>query len=284
METPARPDRDLSRWKRKVIEVPRIGKRLRVRRRSIVTVPVGDHHLDASIDPAPGGSDTAFVSFSAAMHLEKWTTPYFVGATLPGDLNVHKVMLADPGLDTPGSPRLAWYAGTDDIPKEQLYDFARWVVDSTKARRIVLFGASGGGFAALNYARLFENATVIAVNPQTNILRYRPDAWQAYARAAFGATTPAAAEDAIRTNTDFNLCETYAARDDVSVVYVQNETDESHVSEHMRPFLEAVPKTADVDVLLGNWGEGHIAPPKDELDRIVQNVILGESPHADRTS
>ena len=175
---------------------------------------------------------------------------------------------------------LAWRGMQEQekSPSSNFYDFVRWVVAATGARPVVLFGVSGGGFAALNYARLFNDVTVIAVNPQTNILRYRPDAWQAYASAAFGATTPEAAAGAIRKYTDFNLCESYANRDDISVVYVQNETDKLHVDKHMRPFLDAIPESAAVDVLLGRWGEGHVAPPKEELDRIVQDVIKGTSP------
>jgi len=229
--------------------------------------------MDAAIDFCPGGSNTAFVSFSAALFVSEWTVPYFVGTTLAGDLPVHRVMLSDPGLDTPGAPRLAWYAGTSVVSGRMLGEFLRWVVDATGATRVVLFGASGGGFAALNYARYFPGSTVIAVNPQTNILRYYPESWIKYAESAFGTVTPNAASEAIRDRTVYDQCAEYSNRADASVLYVQNETDTFHIVEHMHPFLGFCSPDLEVRVLMGDWGAGHVAPPRDELQEIVQATL-----------
>lgn len=268
-----RPKRDVARWYRPIISPPQIGAHLDLSEKNLVTVRVGDTSLDAVVDVHAGGSDTAFVSFSAALSVSEWTVPYFVGTTLAGDLPVHRVMLSDPGLDTPGTPRLAWYAGTQQVSGSLIAEFLTWIVESLHVSRVVLFGASGGGFAALNYARYFPGSSVVAVNPQTNLLRYYPESWMKYAESAFGAKTPNAAAEVIRERTVYDLCAVYSNCADTSVLYVQNETDAFHIVEHMHPFLGLCSSDVEVRVLMGDWGTGHVAPPREELQEIVQATL-----------
>lgn len=278
MSRDIRPRRDLGRWYRPVVSLTEEGQISDLPRSAVVTRPVGDGYLDAVVEQRD--ADITFVGFSAALAVPEWTVPYFVGATLPGDVAANVVMLSDPGLERPGAPRLAWYAGTESIPEEAIAAFLRTVVAAAGGTRVVLFGASGGGFAALNYAKYFPGSAVIAVNPQTNILRYSPSAWMNYGRKCLGVDSPDQIAEAIRTRTTHDLCPVYSAGVDTAVLYLQNATDDLHVTEHLNPFRRALASAHPFRLVMGDWGEGHKAPPKEQIAETVQAVLRESGPLA----
>lgn len=70
---------------------------------------------------------------------------------------------------------LGWYQGTLDQPLEE--DIVALINKMKLCRGVsntdlIFYGSSGGGWAALKYALLFEGSQAVAINPQIDILKY----------------------------------------------------------------------------------------------------------------
>jgi hypothetical protein len=152
-----------------------------------------------------------------------------------------------------------------------------------QAPRVVAWGGSGGGFAAIRIARDVPNAIALVWNPQTNIAKYSRVFVDRYRRIAFPAI--AAAGPIPSDGEQFpSLC-TEAFREGYQgrIVYLQESTD-WHVDAHLKPFLEsfcAKPLTNIINsakfsgfvtdqlyLHLGHWGKGHVPPSKAVLAKL----------------
>ena len=118
-----------------------------------------------------------FVMLSAAVDRSKYRLPVFNRWTwaemkkFPG----HVLCVADPTLELHDAMNLGWYLGTDENDaSEELSRFIRRFAEvlGIPEDKIVIWGSSGGGFAALALASRIEKATAVAVNAQTDILAY----------------------------------------------------------------------------------------------------------------
>ncbi|WP_153011614.1 hypothetical protein [Serinicoccus chungangensis] len=143
----------------------------------------------------------------------------------------------------------------------------RKCISAVQPERVVLFGASGGGFAALYFSNLVPDSFAVVMNPQTDIAAYVPGPVKVWRDTCWAGKELASLPSTVTTN----LVRLYSARPMQNyVAYLQNRTD-SHVDAHMHPWLNA----ADFDrvkVIMGDWGQGHIAAPKDVLQRVVRTA------------
>lgn len=199
------------------------------------------------------GSDTTLVIFSAAVARAVTTVPIYSGRGSTAELDANVLMISDPALKRSQKLRLGWYAGSRDHPHAQR-DIGRIVTSLAGDSRIVLFGGSGGGYAALEQALRLPGATVLVSNPQTNIERYDQLAIDLYLKLAWGRTT----FDGIPIRR--SVVEDYSRPVDANVVYIQNLGDTHHVNEHRRPFLESLHHTNRVHLITPSFGDGHIGP------------------------
>ncbi len=137
-------------------------------------------------------------------------------------------------------------------------------------RRRLLWGISGGGFAALMFGR--REDTVIAVNPQTDISRFNAGDLGCYLDRAWGAS-PADLRDG-KLKFVHNL--TKRRHDWPRVIYLQNQSD-GHVRDHLEPLLEHLGrKNREQDdesfkLIFGDWGDGHKRPPVEYMAEIVRS-------------
>ena len=138
----------------------------------------------------------------------------------------------------------------------------------------MFFGASGGGFASLYYSRLFPESLAVAVNPQTVLRNFAPYTLRQFTERAFPGFTQAEVLDKAVCS-DLRL--PYARSFPNYVVYLQNESDD-HVEKHLEPFLQSVEEPDRLAVILGNWGEGHVAPPNEYLRKFLSNLTGSPGP------
>ncbi|NMR20528.1 hypothetical protein [Cellulomonas fimi] len=241
----------------------------------ILSIDYGGSPLD--ILHRPRGADTTLVIFHTALPPRVTTYPVFSGLALAGDLSVNVVSVSDPVLSRSPDLKLGWFAGADSQPLQR--DLPR-VLDQIFAaqgcRNIIFFGASGGGFAAMYYSRRFPGSLAIPVNPQVVLKDYNDEALLAYARAAFGARDLDEARRLVRDNVAGDLRPVYDGELSNTVAYMQNTKDSHHLYRHLTHFLRAVSDRDRIHLLLDDWGQGHVPPPRWVLRAVLRECIASE--------
>src|SRR5690606_21334286 len=131
----------------------------------VLTVMNGGLPIDVRYEPA--GHDVTTVFFHAALSKRAYRFPIFTGAGISDGLPTNRIYISDPTMYLDDELTLGWYAGNRKQPRLQ------WVIRAIlrglipEGQRVVTFGPSGGGFAAMYYATKFEEATAVPTNPQT---------------------------------------------------------------------------------------------------------------------
>lgn len=210
------------------------------------------------------GAETTIVIFHAAVTPKVQQLPYFAGQTVTKNAPANRLWIQDPSLYLDDKLLLSWFAGNRAQPELQneLTEIIRKVVEAHGSKRVIFFGASGGGFAALYFSRLFPGSLAIAINPQTNLAKYNWRAIEEYGRYAYGVEGEEALTELLDTAIVSDLRKHYEGAEN-SVAYMQNIHDETHIGPHYHPFIDSLPDTCSAQVLFGDWGPGHAAPEKD---------------------
>lgn len=237
--------------------------------------------LPIDIYYVPMGSTTTVISFHAALSKAEVTLPMFAGGKVTQDGCVNKIVISDPGLYAGHEHKIAWFAGTKDLPfQKQLPKIIDKLLVTASSQRTLFWGPSAGGFAALYYSKIFPESLAIAINPQTNIANFGLAQQRAYTQAAFGAKTTEEHERVLSEQINSNLIEWYDGEMPNYVLYVQNDSD-PHVQQHMEPFLKSLNDKSRIKVLIGNWGTGHVAPTPEEIRRMVSSFTLTDGTWGD---
>jgi|GEM_PF-2926513 len=229
------------------------------------------------------GFDATVVFFNAAIAAsaaESMRFPVFTGSGVSRNLAANRIFVNDPSLYVDDSLLLGWYAGNRLQPDLQdvIARIVRLITRQHGVRRTVLFGASGGGFAAIETASRLTGSIAVPVNPQTSISRYWSTAVRAYTTGAWGVD----AEEydplsLVPACTD--LVDRFSRPVDARMVYVQNTGDDAHVERHYEPFLLAARRGGnDVTPVLIDSGPGHVAPAKEVLTSVLEAAVAGVAP------
>lgn len=230
--------------------------------------------MDILIDPVAGAT-TTIVSFHPAVTNTNVTRPYFVGTTVFSGINANKVYFSDPSLELSDDLTLAWFAGNSSQPETQqaIVQVLQHVLDGLRAPHAILYGASGGGFAALYYSSQLPTSMAIAVNPQTDILKYYDHHILRYTKPAWNMHSISKAKASLPLRIRSNVIDVYSGGAENSVLYLQNARDEHHVNEHMQPLLESLPESNSFRFLIGDdWGDGHSPAPKEVQINIFESA------------
>jgi hypothetical protein len=218
----------------------------------------------------PGRGDTLYVFFSCAIDRRKEPAPYFHRVASSERLAGPVLFLSDPALNLAPDIPSGWFAGTPryDLPTDIERLIAR-AGDQLGTGRLVCFGASAGGYAAMVQSARVPGSLAIPVNPQTDVRRRATS--RRFREVAWGGEFPAPGEPGDR----FSLLPAY--RPGVfqnTVFYLQNLADRLHVERHLTPLagqlglpLEPTAVTADGGFhlrLLDN-GLAHIPVPDAEF-------------------
>ena len=238
------------------------------------------------------------VCFNAAVASRAHTkAPYFSGLRIARRLRLPLVAISDPALAMDPELGLAWYAG--HATERALGRRIAGLLDRIGRRngsRLLLFGGSGGGFAALSVlGEMRAEAAAVVWNPQTSISRYYGSAVRAYLRAAFGDDGPASpdagsparqlAAHLQQAGIVHDLART-RARQAHPVLYLQNRSDQHHVSQHAQPYAKLhgyrrvsrsvySAEGGRLCFWLGNWGRGHVPPPPEMVLAVLGALSRG---------
>ncbi|MCD0501722.1 hypothetical protein [Bordetella petrii] len=230
-----------------------------------------------------------FVFFQGAVNsrTDKFKLPFFAGFGVTSGCDASFVSVSDPTLCISDDLTLAWYAGSKVSPTQEILpSILEVIIRLAKPSNIAFVGTSGGGFATLYYSRMMPKTLAIAVNPQTNILKYSQEPVARYAKEGFGIESFKAAKSQLPLKIHADLCSLYEAGHTNSILYLQNQSD-WHVNRHCKPFFEALGHTIyntlggtsfepGLYLYLGQWGKGHIAPPKHMLKSLLEQLCAHE--------
>lgn len=206
---------------------------------------------------ATPGATGLVIAFHGASDRAKRTLPAYV-AKLPNLGAVDQLSLSDPSMLRSGSFTLSWYAGHDSL---RLQTILPGLLDEfIRVRgyeRVVFFGSSGGGFAALFYASLMSGSIALVGVPQTNLLTYSKGHLQRYREGCWPDLAP---QEDLSQHIHLNLCDWYATPRPNTVVYLQSAGDPVHTRTQFAPFLASIAKVKDARFIAnsGYWGTmGH---------------------------
>lgn len=236
----------------------------------ITTIEDGTVPIDLLI--SPGKNSTTICFFHGAIEND-FILPVLSGLGISGGSEANRVFISDPSLVLDDELMLSWYAGNVFQPdlQSKIVQILDKVFASLGSERLVFFGGSGGGFAALYFAQEFPEARAIVFNPQTNIAHYQPRAVRSYVEKAFRLETnnnpnPLAS---LPSSVVTDVCTLYAKHSESRVIYLQNSNDLFHVESHLLPFLQSRSPELELLVLCQPWAEGHSPPPKSLLTQVL---------------
>lgn len=215
-------------------------------------------------------ADVLLVVFHGALELNA-TLPIFPGANVARGLGVARLAFTDPSLYLSPDLPLAWHAGNIHQPDlQEVYTrIIEKVTSSVGAKRVILFGSSGGGFASLVQAAAIPGATALIANAQTDALLYHQDHVQTYIDLAWGGDR----EAFIAAGSHSAIEKIRKAERVPRVLYMQNSTDTFHIKGHLKPFVREFGQDPEMRLIFGDWGEGHIAPPKELFHASLKAVV-----------
>jgi len=201
-------------------------------------------------------------------------------AALPGSM----LCVADPGVLRPGKKlALAWYVGTNQHNwTDALAELVRLTCDKLNITTsdVIAYGSSGGGFGALMLAAALEDATAVAINPQTQVLQYHARPVNNFLKAAFDvAAAPELDENLVQSRLSAINAIRHAPR--AKVLFVQNKNDRHHYEKHCKPFCEAldIPLTGKnitagrIQTLLYVDRPGHRGEPEKIVPEILRRAL-----------
>ena len=258
-------------------------------------VATGDGtHLDVltSGNPYRPTSTPVLVVFNGAVvKRDERRPPFLSGRGIAEDTGWPFVAVSDPSLAHAEDLAIAWYAGS------QVQDVQGDVVELLRPlaraqENLWLVGGSAGGFAALVMGHLLgSSVSVLAWNPQTDLLEYWAGHVQRYVRSSFPEIAGRMAQPDWKKHARqafrrhhlvHSVPEAFLpGQRPRRLVYLQNH-DDWHVVSHCVPYLRGFgyERVADGVHALDDehvvWfpeiGHGHPAPPREAVVQILRTV------------
>lgn len=231
------------------------------------------------------GSETLFVVFHGAIDRNKYRLPRFEWFNTMRRAGVNSLFVADPALLSHPELRLGWYLGTLE------FDFLQYlagkvseIVRATQAKRVVFFGFSGGGFAALRISAMLPDSVALVIDPDTTVPALNADGSMQWPFFSFLRNVmPSLAPDkVVASHIDpqwdapirerLSVLEQYNAPVPNHVLYLTNQNDSFH-SKHFLPFAESQHQDNDFRVVQYEGPFAHTLPPKSMIESAIQLAV-----------
>jgi hypothetical protein len=235
---------------------------------------------------ARGSEPRLFVIFSGDIDRKKITPPAFQRWTWADKFPGHCLFVSDPSLHLDPSLGLAWYAGTsrsDSLPT--IRRLVREIAGELKIPdgNLYAYGSSGGGFAALRLASIMPELVPIAINPQTDVLKYSNGAVDRCLKLCFSCASRSEAEEKFSSRLSlFPSLDQLRGR---RMIYAQNRLDEHHHTTHYQPFVAALGldfdieyRTNEASVVLFEHPDGHRKAETSEAFNEIMELVLRGAP------
>lgn len=274
------------------IDVAQIGRVLRAsgRLRLDVGVPGLPFDYQCLLLRKPG--DRLFVILGGAVpDRSEAVLPRFSRFTWASDFPGSVLCIADPTLLLGNRIRLGWYFGNAQADAssglcEVVLGFAAAL--GLRRDQIACYGSSGGGYAAMQVAaRIGAGATAIAINAQTEVLRFAQEgSVDEFLTVCTGGMDRATAAAAFGSRLLLEKAWRTPSSREARCLLVQNRRDHHHLDEHLTPFAASfalpVPGTS-ADGRMGamtyDFPNGHGAEPRSMLPAILERAMALRVPY-----
>lgn len=180
--------------------------------------------------------------------------------------------ISDPGIRRSQDVRLGWYLGNRVLGslRKVATPLLQHAVESLRTSKTVLWGSSGGGYAAVNFGQDFPDSLVFAINPRLNISA-RPAAPIAkFMNVNFEPKGPTPYNRMLNTYVPQNLAEQYTEGLPFDLGIFQNYGDRLYREHQYEPFADALDGDTRLWSRLDNIGEGHLHIPSEALAEIME--------------
>lgn len=247
-----------------------------------------ERHLDSLL--INKGSDTLVISFHGALNRSKYELPRFERLNSLRHRDVNSLYFSDPTLWMDEKLQLGWYTGWGEVDVQGIIaDWISKVAAVIGAKKVILTGSSGGGFATLQVSALLPNSICVPFNPSTTIRGYLVNGEQGkhgtereYIRVVY----PEAAPKGI-WQIDYGVDWTEGKGNQLSVLkrysnpvknwimFAQTPTD-WHYDQHYLPFLAAAAKGDNLDrIKVLEYGSriGHFPPTPHEFNGVLDKAL-----------
>ncbi len=208
--------------------------------------------------------------------------PKITGLPISGDLPATLVIPSDPILDLDDAIRIGWHVGQRGVDVHAVaVSVLQHVAEVAASPRIVAWGGSGGGYAAIRIARDITGCVAFVWNPQTSIDAYSAPSVQAFRAVGRHEQTVLAGRP------ESDLTHPGAWADFRGEVVCFQEESDWHVESHLLPTLRAVGcdldaealvegvltrVSANLSVAISHWGDGHAPPPRPIIARMLHEL------------
>lgn len=231
----------------------------------------GEHALAWN---ARRGNRKLVVRFNGAIDRSKTSLPYFGGLNSLLERDESVIVFSDPALDRDPDLTLGWYLGETGRGK-LLYDHINAVIDFYVKRwdieDVILFGTSGGGFAALQVGLRRGKCKILPMNPQTVLSHYFTSFYErgrdsaAKDGALFAEKFPSAFDTRMLLS---------QLKDGTVVHYVDNSVgDKHHHNKHYLPFAEAARKySVQLRHIEVDLGVGHRQVGREMTSKLLDEI------------
>lgn len=236
-----------------------------------IEIKYGDDSLPLHFYFEDRGYNTTVITFHGATSEKIEVLPAWQGMGITENVPANRILFSDPSLALDIDLKLSWFAGNLHQPTLQ-EDISKIIQHLTLNKRVVLFGTSGGGFAALEQSTRLENEVIVVVsNPQTDIFAYYKGFTDAYLNLAWPDTPPS------EIQFQASVIDAYRNRVKAKVFYIQNAGDSYHVAKHLIPFLANNHPDNTVELITPYIGPGHIGPSKDYFESLFKKICAPDS-------
>lgn len=187
----------------------------------------------------PGTSRVLIILFHGAVDQHVRQLPFFQPFFTQA-FGAHQLAVADPCLAEDRDLQAAWYLGTAKFAlQDVLVRFFKAFIAHHKFERVIYFGASAGGFAALHYSFHQANSLALTVNPQIVLPNYHKSAIASY----LGACWPGVSDlSGLAGRVTLDLSELYAERVPNFVCLLNSCGDRYHVFNQTSALISRLPE------------------------------------------
>jgi hypothetical protein len=215
------------------------------------------------------GAPFTLVGFHSSLG-DNMRLPMFSGVMLARHSGMNYIGISDPSM-VMGRIQLAWYLGNKEIGqlRPRLTPMVQHLLGDTHP---VLFGASGGGYAATYYAQGFPDCTVVAANPRLNMENKPAATVDLYAEVCHSASEKDAIEKVRSEYLVDDLGELYRDGLRFDLVLLQNQEDKAFLEGQAQPFLEKLGGDPRLTYVPLHNGVGHVEVPRETLLEVLLDV------------
>ncbi|QQU94456.1 hypothetical protein FQK23_03940 [Corynebacterium aurimucosum] len=219
------------------------------------------------------GAKLLLVTFHGALSPRQKTVPYIQGEGIAKASGVNLLAFSDPSLEL-GAITCAWFLGDRELGvlTRRFRPIIQHVAEETGAEKVLFFGGSGGGYAAVNFASSYEGSAAIAMNPRLNLNAGPPSKLRPYLEVCHDARTVTPIRRVKREFFQPNLADNFRQETGPDLLILQNRNDARYLNRQTNPFIRELSSYPHGYVQLFDGAPGHSPASKEFLTPLIRRL------------